>query len=94
MAANGARKGWLSRTTPPLFPMLTCAAAPAPPSKSSLFDTSIVKDTLNDNEKQSIVLKLKKPVAKSSIPGNWKESEGISMYLSLYYDVRSLRICV
>jgi len=41
-------------------------------------DTSAVKDALN-TDKKKITLKIKKPVPRPSIAGNWKESETISM---------------
>jgi hypothetical protein len=65
---------------PLLYCILTCAIAPAPGStpKTSLVDAGIVKDALHEKDKKSIVLKIKKPTPKQSIPGNWKESETIS----------------
>ncbi|QRD04017.1 hypothetical protein JI435_138740, partial [Parastagonospora nodorum SN15] len=53
------------------------ATPAAAASKSGLLDTSAVKDTLN-TDKKKITLKIKKPVPKPSIAGNWKESETIN----------------
>ncbi|KAF2714738.1 SCA7-domain-containing protein [Pleomassaria siparia CBS 279.74] len=53
--------------------------APAPPSKTALFDINIVKDALSEKDKKSITLKLRKPAPKASLPGNWKESEVINV---------------
>ncbi|KAH7065781.1 SCA7, zinc-binding domain-containing protein [Paraphoma chrysanthemicola] len=46
----------------------------ADPSKSGLLDTSKVKDTLA-SDKKKVTLKIKKPVPKPSLAGNWKESD-------------------
>ncbi|KAF2112592.1 SCA7, zinc-binding domain-containing protein [Lophiotrema nucula] len=80
MAANGARKGELSRNTPPAPQRANRAAAP-PASKPSLLDADAVKAAVleNEKEKKPLTLKLKKPVPKSSIPGNWKESEALNV---------------
>ncbi|KAF2821299.1 SCA7-domain-containing protein [Ophiobolus disseminans] len=60
MAANGARKA------PP-------AAAN---SKAALLNnTSAVKDNAVKSDKKKITIKIKKPVPKPSIAGNWKESD-------------------
>jgi SAGA-associated factor 73 len=47
-------------------------------SKSGLLDLNAVKDTLKADKKKKITLKIKKPVPKPSIAGNWKESETTS----------------
>ncbi|KAF1917349.1 SCA7, zinc-binding domain-containing protein [Ampelomyces quisqualis] len=49
----------------------------AAPSKSGLLDTSAVEDVMNTYKKK-ITLKIKKPVPRPSIAGNWKESETIN----------------
>jgi SAGA-associated factor 73 len=41
-------------------------------------DSDAVKDALAPNKKK-LSLKIKKPVPKPSIAGNWKESDTISM---------------
>ncbi|KAF2277795.1 SCA7-domain-containing protein [Westerdykella ornata] len=50
--------------------------APPPAPSSKLVDVNLVKKALDvaDGGKK-IILKVKKPAPKSSIPGNWKESE-------------------
>ncbi|KAF2270097.1 SCA7-domain-containing protein [Lojkania enalia] len=64
MAANGARK------------------APTPSAstlRSSLVDAGLVKEVINEKEKKPLILKIKKPAPKPSIPGNWKESEAVNV---------------
>ncbi|KAH7125529.1 SCA7, zinc-binding domain-containing protein [Dendryphion nanum] len=65
MAANGARK------------------APSTPSsapRTGTFDHEVVKGVLKEKDtKTSFKLKIKKPAPKSSIPGNWKESEATNI---------------
>lgn len=79
MAGNGARKGELrSRFSHQAFPS-SQSLAPPPASNSKLVDFNLVKKTLDEMEgTKRITLKVKKPAPKSSIPGNWKESETIS----------------
>ncbi|KAF2875115.1 SCA7, zinc-binding domain-containing protein [Massariosphaeria phaeospora] len=64
MAPNGARKAPPGRTSSP---------------KASLVDTKTVKSNLHEKEKKAIILKIKKPVPKPSLPGNWKESDSINV---------------
>lgn len=69
----------LAKVNPFLHPYPTgeanVATAPqAATSKTSLLDTNTVKEALGP-EKKKITLKLKKPVPKPSIAGNWKESD-------------------
>ncbi|OAL48381.1 SCA7-domain-containing protein [Pyrenochaeta sp. DS3sAY3a] len=52
-------------------------APPAASSPKSLVDASAVKDALGP-EKKKITLKIKKPVPRPSIAGNWKESGAIN----------------
>jgi SAGA-associated factor 73 len=46
-----------------------------------LFDKSIVKETLKeiDGEKKQLILKIKKPAPKATLPGNWKETDTINV---------------
>ncbi|KAF2201727.1 SCA7-domain-containing protein [Delitschia confertaspora ATCC 74209] len=60
MAATGARKA---------------PAPPTPASKPGLVDRNVIRAALGGKDKKSITLKLKKPVPKQTLPGNWKESE-------------------
>ncbi|KAF2735997.1 SCA7-domain-containing protein [Polyplosphaeria fusca] len=62
MAGNGARK----------------APSAAANSKGGLIDANVVNDALNEKDKKTVTLKIKKPVPKSSIAGNWKESEAVT----------------
>ncbi|CAN9161387.1 unnamed protein product [Alternaria alternata] len=63
MATNGARKA---------------SSATESGGSSSLLETSAVKDVVK-SEKPRIKLKIKKPVPKPSIPGNWKESDATNV---------------
>ncbi|KAH8724272.1 SCA7, zinc-binding domain-containing protein [Phaeosphaeriaceae sp. PMI808] len=58
--------------------MAADGARKAPPAaasvKSGLLDSTVVKEALNANKKK-FTLKIKKPVAKPSLAGNWKESD-------------------
>ncbi|PSN73853.1 SCA7-domain-containing protein [Corynespora cassiicola Philippines] len=51
------------------------APPPASSPKSGLVDASVVKSVLGEKEKKVFSLKVKKPVPKASLPGNWKESD-------------------
>ncbi|KAJ4294064.1 SAGA complex subunit Sgf73 [Kalmusia sp. IMI 367209] len=81
MAANGAaRKGEFGYNPTPPQPS-SCTTAPPTPAastKNGLVDTSALKEGLGEKKEKSIVLKIKKPVPKPSISGNWKESETIN----------------
>ncbi|KAJ4356379.1 SAGA complex subunit Sgf73 [Didymosphaeria variabile] len=48
--------------------------APPASAKNSLIDSDVIKDAMPE-KKDKVVLKLKKPVPKPTIPGNWKESD-------------------
>jgi len=63
MATNGTRKA---------------PSATESGGNSSLLDTSAVKDIVK-SEKARIKLKIKKPVPKPSISGNWKESDATNV---------------
>lgn len=53
--------------------------APPASTKGGLVDASAVKESLGEKEKKGVILKIKKPVPKPSIAGNWKESETINV---------------
>jgi hypothetical protein len=91
MAANGARKGQLSRMHPSsrFAPTNSVTAPPTPAAtqKLGLINPDIVREALKDgkdDKDKKITLKLKKAAPKSSIPGNWKESEALSRFMSTF----------
>ncbi|KAJ5028845.1 SCA7, zinc-binding domain-containing protein [Bipolaris maydis] len=67
MAANGARKG-------ELMPQNSYNSEGA----TGLLDKSLLKGVVK-SEKSRIKLRIKKPVPKPSLPGNWKESDATNI---------------